>query len=222
MIKRTTLKEQVYKHLREVIIRGELEPDKIYSEQSFAELLNVSRTPVREAILQLKNEDFLEIHPNKGFSVKKVTISDVRKILHLRIAIEGYCCMYLAEHAASPKAKPVIEELEGLLENLETIEREHLTTMDFMECDLRFHTAIVKFCGNPQMVSIMQSLRSRVDRIGTFSLGWGNRMDLAIHEHRNLLNCIEAGDGIGSYTALREHVMEMVKLIELNCGRCIE
>ena len=90
MLQKVSYKEQIYQYLKEAIIKGDLKPGEIYSEQQFADKLNVSRTPVREAILQLKSEDLVEIYNNRGLGIKPLTEADLEQIIQARIAIENY------------------------------------------------------------------------------------------------------------------------------------
>ena len=77
MIKRITLKKQAYDYLYQALLEGQIEESRIYSEQYFAELLGISRTPVREAVMQLSQEGFLQIHPNKGFSLHRMNLKEL-------------------------------------------------------------------------------------------------------------------------------------------------
>jgi len=98
MLKKVSYKDQIYQYLKEAVVKGELLPGEVYSEKQFADKLNVSRTPVREAVLQLKNDDLIEIFNNRGFGVKATSPDDLRQILQARLAIEGYAVLCLANH----------------------------------------------------------------------------------------------------------------------------
>lgn len=213
MIEKVTLKEQVYYYLRKGILNGDLVPGRIYSEQSFADLLTVSRTPVREAVLHLKEEGLLEIHPNKGVSVKVVTAADVRHMVQLRVAIEGYCSMYLAENIGRSDAQDVVRKLGSWLNVVEDKGDDKLTPTEYMEGDAQFHMDIVRFTENYQMISIMQGLRSRIDSLGAFTLRMGTRMKDALDEHQEILLCIRSGDSFGAYSAIRAHLKAFRNLI---------
>ena len=85
MIKRITLKHQAYDYLYHAVLKGEILPTQVYSEQYFADLMGISRTPVREAVMQLSQEGFLQVYPNKGFSVKKVKAEEVEELFGYRV-----------------------------------------------------------------------------------------------------------------------------------------
>ena len=78
MLKKVSYKEQVYQYLKTALIKGELRTGEIYSEQQLADQLNVSRTPVREAVMQLTHEGMLEVRANRGWTVRPVSEEDLR------------------------------------------------------------------------------------------------------------------------------------------------
>ena len=86
----TPLRMQVYQHLRESIVRGVLKPGEMYSEHQISLSLGVSKTPVREAMLQLNQEGMIEYYPYRGLRVKEIGEDDLREIFEMRCAIESY------------------------------------------------------------------------------------------------------------------------------------
>lgn len=102
-IKRIALKEQAYNYLKNAILEVEIESRGIYSEQHFADRLNVSRTPIREAVLQLSQEGLVEIHPHLGVSIRELSAAEIEELFQVRTAIEGYCRKTAAEGARTPQ-----------------------------------------------------------------------------------------------------------------------
>lgn len=82
-LQRISLKAQVYEYLKQAIINGDLKIGEIYSEQYFADKLSISRTPVREAILQLQHENMVEVKANRGIIVKPLLLDEIKKSLKL-------------------------------------------------------------------------------------------------------------------------------------------
>ena len=97
-LQRISLKAQVYEYLKQAIINGDLKVGEIYSEQYFADKLSISRTPVREAILQLQHENMVEVKANRGIIVKPLLLDEIKKIIETRLAIEGYSYYILAKN----------------------------------------------------------------------------------------------------------------------------
>ena len=83
------LKKKVYDHIMEAIIQGEYSPDDILSESMLTEKYNVSKSPVREALVQLCSENVLKSIPRCGYMVVRITRSDIEDILDYRAAFEA-------------------------------------------------------------------------------------------------------------------------------------
>ena len=115
MLKRLTLQEQAYDYLKNAILDGSLAPDINHSETSFAELLGISRTPVREAIFKLRQEGFLESIPGCGFRVKKLSTNDIFDFYEMRSAVEAYCAYLIAEKKQSEEKSEILDKLKSLL-----------------------------------------------------------------------------------------------------------
>src|SRR5262249_55457354 len=73
-----SLKDAAYTQIKNLLLGGQLAPDRLYSAQYFAEMLGVSRTPIREALLQLTGEGFLVCHDVRGFQIKEFTDKEIR------------------------------------------------------------------------------------------------------------------------------------------------
>ena len=93
---KATLKERAYASIRDAIINRQIRRDMIYSEQWFAEKFGVSRTPVREALLQLRNEGLVDVIPNRGMIIRNLTMDDAKHLFQMRGASEGFCAAHLA------------------------------------------------------------------------------------------------------------------------------
>ena len=135
-LQRISLKAQVYEYLKQAIINGDLKVGEIYSEQYFADKLSISRTPVREAILQLQHENMVEVKANRGIIVKPLLLDEIKKIIETRLAIEGYSSSILAKNLTTKEGKNLIYLLEDNLSK----QQEILTSSDayykFMKLDL--------------------------------------------------------------------------------------
>jgi len=205
LIKRLTLKAQAYNYLKNEILEGRIEPGVIYSEQKFADDLAISRTPIRDAILQLAHEGFVKIHPNKGISIKELASEDVRQIFQVRTAIEGYCGMYAAERINSEECAQLIHDLEKHLKAEKTIIDAGGDCKHFMADDTAFHMCITQFTKNEQIINIMQNLRGKIDRVGVISLAQKNRLQNTLSEHTKIVEALKTGKPDKVYTAIRNH-----------------
>ncbi len=196
---------QAYNYLKKQIIDGELKHDEVYTEQGFAELLNISRTPVREAVLQLAHEDFVAIKPNKGFVVREYTEKEIDEYIQVRTAIEGFCGMYAGDTAGSPEWNTLIKNLEAAIAQENEMTQKGTTSEEFMKMDFNFHLMIVKYSQNSQMLSIFKDMRNRVDRIGVKTFSSGGSILNAYHEHLEIYEAIKSGKRGDIYRAIESH-----------------
>ena len=86
-----TLNIIAYEHLRNMIYAGELEFNRVYSETKLASQLSISRTPIRDALNRLSQERYIDIIPNRGFTLHIPTREDAAAAYHLRLMTESYC-----------------------------------------------------------------------------------------------------------------------------------
>ena len=93
-----TLNNIAYEHLRNMIYQSELEFGRVYSETKLAARLNISRTPIRDALNRLAQERYIDILPNRGFVLHSPTQADIIEAYHVRLMIEGYCAGIVAAH----------------------------------------------------------------------------------------------------------------------------
>lgn len=206
MIIRSTLKEQAYKLLKQAIIDGLLTMDTLYSEQWFADYLKVSRTPVREALLQMQEESVIKVLPNRGIMINPISEQEIRNIMQMRSAIESFSSAYLASRIDTISGLQVIMRLE------QNISDERYSTHD--ECDLKkhlllhmqFHMDIINFTENPYFIKSFDNMRFRITQFAVELFNKTDRIQSAISEHRVILNAIKSGDENESYQAMIEHL----------------
>ena len=194
MIKRITLKKQAYDYLYQALLEGQIEESRIYSEQYFAELLGISRTPVREAVMQLSQEGFLQIHPNKGFSLRRMKPKELEDLYTYRTALEGYCACQAAKKRTTSRARALLNKLrqqyqaqKAAYDIGEPVER-------WVELDFAFHGALIDYLANEEFSASMERLRTRLVLLEKFSLVYcEGRMERVLEEHRSTIEAIASG-----------------------------
>ena len=207
MIERVTLKMQAYNYLKKQIIDGELKHDEVYTEQGFAEKLNISRTPVREAILHLAQEGYITIQSNRGIQVKELSKEEIKDILQMREAIEGFCAEYAAERKGENK------ELVCILKKYIDEEEKNISHEEFIKNDIEFHTAIVDFCKNRIMKEAFINLRNQINRIGLKSFDNEERIKETLREHKEIVNAVESGDTALAKAAVKRHLESCLEVM---------
>ena len=209
--------------LRELIFAGELAPDERVPELGLAEPLGVSRTPLRLALATLAHEGLLRALPGGGFVVCSFSLDDVADAIELRGVLEGTVARFAAERLESPAE---LADLVAVTEQLDAVVAEPTPLLErFVELNDRYHRALVvlaksdavaRAIGNavalpfasPGALLASQATLTREREV----------LVVAQHQHRMLLEAVEAGHGSRAEDIAREHA----RLAKLNLELVLE
>lgn len=147
-----SMRDEIVERLSDAILEGALRPGERLNERVLAEMIGVSRPPLREAIRQLESEGLLTSSPRKGSYVRTFNGDEVRELYSLRYAIEAAAAEYVALNA-HPVA---LARLEGMLVEVENSSSRG--SSDVIEKDLRFHREIVKSSGSVRLLRTWDKL----------------------------------------------------------------
>ena len=161
--------------------------------------MNVSRTPLREAIRQLEAEGFVTTVPRVGCSVSEITPQDVEDLYAIRTVIEGLAARQAAENPDPAKR----EVLENVLSDLAKRTADY---RQYHELSGRFHDIIVELSGNRRLQGIYQSLAQHVSRMRTLSLAVRGRPEISLRGHRRIATAILRGEAVEAERAMRAHI----------------
>ncbi|MCC6949714.1 MAG: GntR family transcriptional regulator [Bradyrhizobiaceae bacterium] len=204
-----SLRLQAVEQLRQAIITSALEPGSIHSEQAIATRMSISRTPVREALLQLEREGLVEFIPQRGVRIRDLDPEHLTDVFALRAAIEGYCAAMLAA-----KHKPeVLTRLENELKRQRAIidGDDHLA---WVLANMDFHTAIVGGIGNQLFNETLSPLATHTMRIGYRMIARRKRMEESFDEHAGIVDAIRRGDADKARERATEHMYVTVVLMK--------
>ena len=207
------LKNEVYDKLRAMLLQGAFEPNKTYSLNKLAEELEVSRTPVRDAVIRLANEKQLDILPSRGFRLHQMTPEEIVVRAHFANAAEGYCILCLARACREGKNSLVSKRLLALTERLERADLDALSFREFYELDNGFHDALLHGVGDGFYETMRTQNLGFVDH-PELHMGLPVDRRKVLSFHRRILDAILAGDGEAGYQALLEHADYMVSVQE--------
>jgi len=196
----------VYETLREAIFRKELKPGDKLVENDLAEKLDVSRTPVREALRMLESEGLIERNPRKGLFVKGFTAEDVMEIYSIRQALEALairiCCQRIT--------KEEIAELQDLYSKMvDAFERDDDTRL--FRLSQKFNEAIVSPAKMPRLLNLLGTYHEYLRRFRIVSFSKSPRKAQALKEHGQILEAVIEGDAD-----------KAEKLVKMHLGKAIE
>lgn len=153
------LKDYVLEYISDQINTGALKPKEKISENSICEALELSRTPVREAFIQLENEGILEKLPRKGFIVKQVDWKKVKEIYFIIGTLEGAAASLSVLNINDSELSLMNE----LLDEMDKCINEE-DFKNYYKAQLKFHEVFINPCGNSEMIQLIQSLKSKFIR----------------------------------------------------------
>src|ERR1700754_1133684 len=153
------LRENIYDLLRADILACRLAPGDEMREQDLAERYEVSRQPVRDALLRLQREHLVTVQPRQGYRVTPISLSDARDLLRFRLALEPACVAEAIESAP-----------DSVLKSLDEFRRFSGNHEDFIAYNRGFHTALAHASGNHRMAASLCDVIGQADRLGGVSV----------------------------------------------------
>ncbi len=196
------LAKMAYNALRDSILSNTLTSGIIYNEKNLAQQLGISRTPVREALLELSSQGLVEFLPRKGVMINSFKEEDINEIFELRHIIETHAF----KKACIQSDSPDLTEIERCVENQRRIAMESGDITRFMEMDRTFHMAFARLTGNKRLISIMDNIRDILHIMGSYALSVEGRMAEVVMEHEKILNAVKAGEIETTLTLLSDHL----------------
>lgn len=194
-----TKRQYAADRLREMIVAGDLPAGSQVRQQTMAEQLGISATPVREAIWQLESEGYLESLAHVGFRVTQPHLDWFPEVLDLRLDLEGRLAR-IAARVAEPGEADYLRTLNGQF-------RGAVQARDVRETrrlNFRLHKAVWGFARQPVTETIVSSLWAKFPRTALDRLD--QRGAQAAAEHQDLVDAITAGDPAGAEAAMRRHI----------------
>jgi DNA-binding GntR family transcriptional regulator len=207
-----SLVDAAYEQIRRRILDNVWPPGHRALEQEVALALGMSRTPVREAIMRLRNEGLVEVIPRHGLRVLPVSPNDMREIYEILSALE---CM-AAERLAS--RRPSDEELKPLIDACRAMDKAlKADDLDaWAAADERFHAHLLELAGNRQLQATVLNYWDRAHRARMFTLRLRPKPVNSTKEHLQMVERLRAGDAEGAARVTRAHrARATVELIDI-------
>ena len=204
MFEKKELKSDVvYNKLKNLIIDNKLQQGSPLSERKICEMIETSRTPVREALKRMHNEGFVDFTPEYGAFVSKVTYDQVIQVYDIREMLEA-----LAVRSFTKTTNEVeLKVLNEIFDSLESTTKNH-NYSESLEIDLKFHHFIIDRCRNEMLQRLLKSIFEHTDRIiklTHYSDEWALE---SIEAHRKILTSINNRDLDKVEVEMRHHVKQ--------------
>ena len=205
-----SLSDAVYAAVHHRIVTGTYRPNQRLVETEIAAELGASRTPVREALVQLI-KDGLAVRSRHGLMVREFTLPEVREIYEVRAALEGYAARLAAERC-TPEALATVAET--LKHHARTSLDQALDRAKVVESNADFHDAVLAAGGNARMRAQATANRSYFFNIEAAAVTSDEALVVALDEHQLIYDAIRDRDGDKAEAIVRGHVMAGLKVIE--------
>ena len=194
-----SLKDQVYEFLRDKMEKGKIRPGSIINMDETSKMLGVSKTPLRDALLQLEMESFVSILPRRGVIVNPITLQDIKDYYGIIGALESTALF----SAFDRLKKEDVEKLKTINAEMEdAIKRDNFNL--YYKKNLKFHNTFLDKCENGNLVRIVTNLKRRLydfPRQEGFVKNWEIS---SIREHRELVKLIVQGKRREAAAFIRE------------------
>ena len=196
-----TLTQRIYYRLREMIESGSLRPGARLDEQSLADQMSVSRTPLREAIGRLAREGLIENRPYRGNFVRTFTTKQVNDLYEVRRVLEG-----LAVRLAVPKLSgEYLSLLRSILDDIqEALERGDIA--GYGAADQRFHDALAQLAGNETLIESIERLRLQIQLVRSIANQDPHVVERTARERPRILAALESRDAELAARLMEEHI----------------
>jgi len=198
----SSLAEKAYYEIRRRIVSLELRPGAVINERALIESLGIGRTPVREALRRLAQEQLVEVYPRRGMFVTTVEIRDLASLCEVRSVLESHAAHLAAQRATVDE----LEELQALIEELGR--HDQLDHRSLMALDERIHRTVYRCAHNPFLEQTLGEYYVLAQRIWHLALDRASGLDAAVQSHRLLLTAIVRSDADAAARIMGKHVRD--------------
>ena len=192
----------VYDQILSAIVNGDIRPGERLIQEQIAAEINVSRTPVREALLRLEQEGVLVQSGRKGFSIRNISEEEVRALYGAREAVEGYAAYLVSADGSAERLAVIKAAVDAELANGERSLEEEFSI------NRNIHRLIVEHTGNPVLLDMFDYLRNRGISLWLFAATQTGKAQPQPNAHVDLYNTIADGEPEEAHTAMIQHIRD--------------
>ncbi|MBW6390554.1 GntR family transcriptional regulator [Billgrantia antri] len=182
------IRDKVYAYLKDAILRGEYKAGDRLVERVLAEKLNISRTPIREALFRLETQRFVRTVPRKGVVVNEITQAEILEVFMILASLES-----LAARLAAQKVNDeIVAEIDRLMAEMDEALQDG--DGDEVELNIKYNDLIGRASGNPKLHEMLVDLKDYVRAFSNLSSALPGRTKEALREHQDILGAIRGGE----------------------------
>jgi DNA-binding GntR family transcriptional regulator len=206
---RETFKDKAYTALRNLIVSSDVyrsRADIRLDERQLAQDFGISRTPVREAMVQLEREGFVRSVPRRGVYVVRKTKSEVIELIQAWAALESMAARLITQSASDA-------DIAGLRRMFTTFEDDklHAKLDEYSEVNINFHQTIIELSSNQVLIRLAENLFTHMRMIRGSTIGEDDRVERSIRDHMNIIHALEARDTERAEDLVRQHALGLAE-----------
>jgi DNA-binding GntR family transcriptional regulator len=205
----STFADRAYAALKDVILSFDIyaRPGEVrLDERQLASDLGISRTPVREAMVQLEREGFVRSVPRRGVYVVRKTKAEVIELITAWAALESMAARLITQNASDAD----IATLRAMFATFED-GRLHAKLDEYSEVNIEFHQTIIRMSRNRVLIDLAANLFAHMRMIRRKTIGEHDRADRSISDHMNIIQAIEARDTVRAENLVRNHALGLAE-----------
>ncbi len=202
--KKSNLARIAYDQIKEAIIYAKFRPGDVLSENMLAGVLNMSRTPVREALKELAGEGLVEIMPGRGGIVTHISWQDLKEIYELRYALESLAAETAIDHIQDEEIDELERKWQGLLDDLKKGKKIEWERVSLYDNEL--HSLIIDRCENGRLKGIMSVLNQQTLRFQLLSAQALGDPENTVRQHLEITALLRSRDREKLIPVLRRHI----------------
>ncbi|KJZ13301.1 MAG: GntR family transcriptional regulator [Marinomonas sp.] len=184
------LANKAYRELKRKILDNELHTGSHMTEQEVSTLLEMSRTPTREAMLQLAREGLIELKPRHGMRVKPVSIEDMKEIYEILTGLESTAAALCATNGLNNDQLSLMRESVTAMD--EALQQDDL--IQWAAADERFHRYLVEFSDNQRLQKLVSNFIEQSHRVRMLTLKMRPKPNSSNKDHLDVINAIESNN----------------------------
>lgn len=197
----SSLAEHAYAEIKQKIFNFEMMPGDLISEGNLAKLVNVSRTPLRQALQQLQHGGFIKAIPKIGWQIAPLDFDKLDELYDFRILIESNAVIALCN---SNRDNQIFKELQKTW--LIPKSKRSFNTLEVGILDEQFHTSLVKASGNEEMLKTHSEITERIKIVRRLDFTKAARISNTYDEHGQIIKAILAGRSSEAQRLLKAHI----------------
>ena len=204
---------QLHRILRAAIIRGDLVPGQAISEIEISKKFSVSRQPVREAFIKLGEERLIEVLPQRGTYIRKISVKEVLDARHLREIIE----VSIVREVTEQKTPALIKTLRALIAEQRKVRQGD--NQAYLILDEEFHRTLALHAGRDYMWRVAEGIKAQMNRVRFLTFDSATPMPQLTDEHAGIIDAIEAGDADLAAQRMEQHLRALITSLPLMAER---